>query len=69
MREQGTGKSSPAVRLLEEIDRMRRRLAQRFVESTSVTERFAISQELGRLLERKRRLLLLSSLNENAATG
>ena len=67
MREQGTETSSPAIRLLEEIDRMRRRLARRFVESTSVTERFVISRELGRLLERRRRLR--QTLGESAATG
>ena len=67
MRDHGTGTSSPASRLLEEIDRMRRRLALRFVESNSVTERFAISRELGRLLERRRRLL--QAIHEPAATS
>lgn len=45
-------------RLLEEIDRQRLRLAELFAGTRSVSERFAISQELGRLLEMRRALIV-----------
>jgi hypothetical protein len=66
MRDTTTAPGGSAVPLLEETDRLRHRLAQRFREAPSVRERFAISRELGKLLEERRELL---RTQESAATA
>ncbi len=54
--------------LLEEIDRARRKLARRFVEASSPSERFAISREISNLLD-DRHDLLRTMQREHVAAG